>query len=130
MSEKKNSIVIFDDDHMSLGLLTEILSDSYTVHAEVDGTKCHEIVVQLKPDLILLDIIMPDMSGFDVIKQLKESEQTKDIPVIFVTNLTGPDEEDRGRSLGAVDYIKKPFDAHVVQERVSAQMNIINQNKR
>ncbi|MCL2220956.1 MAG: response regulator [Oscillospiraceae bacterium] len=127
MSDKKNSIVIFDDDKTSLSLLTEILGESYTVYSELDGTKCHEIAIKLKPDLILLDIIMPDMSGFDVIKTLKESEETKDIPVIFVTNLTGPDEEDRGLSLGAVDYIKKPFDAKVVKERVSAQMKIIKQ---
>jgi len=129
MSEK-NSIAIFDDDPMSLRLLTEILSDNYTVYAELDGKKCHETAVRLNPDLILLDIIMPDMSGFDVIHKLKGDEQTMNIPVIFVTNLTGPDEEDRGLSLGAVDYIKKPFNAQIVSESVSAQMEIINKNRR
>ncbi|MCL2203320.1 MAG: diguanylate cyclase [Defluviitaleaceae bacterium] len=121
-----NSVLIIDDEIMNVRLLMDMLKKEYIVHAEREGVNCVETAIKVKPDLILLDVIMPGTSGFDEIKKLKENEYTKDIPVIFVTGLDNPDDEVRGFLHGAVDYINKPFNAHVVKMRVQHQMRIIN----
>ena len=126
MDEKTNSVLIVDDEVMNLRALMDILSDDYKVYAERNGSKCLEMAKRLKPDLILLDVLMPEMNGFDIISSLKADDETKEIPVIYVTGLTNPEDEVRGFSLGAVDYINKPFNAHVVKMRVRNQMRIIN----
>jgi len=121
-----NSVLIVDDDPVNLHALVRILSKDYTVYAEVSGADCIKTASQMQPDLILLDIMMPDMNGFSVIKALKEDEATKEIPIIFVTGMNHPDDEVRGFTLGAVDYINKPYSAHVVKMRVQHQIRIIN----
>jgi len=121
-----NSILIVDDDPMNLRALTQILGEDYTVYAERGGKNCVESAEKLKPDLILLDVIMPDIGGFDVIRMLKENESTKNIPVIFVTGVGDASNEVRGFSLGAVDYINKPFNELVVKVRVMHQIKITN----
>ena len=126
MDEKTNSVLIVDDEVMNLRALMDILSDDYKVYAERDGSNCLEMAKRLKPDLILLDVLMPKMSGFDVIRSLKTDDETKEIPIIYVTGLTNPEDEVRGFCLGAVDYINKPFNAHVIKMRVRNQMRIIN----
>jgi len=126
MEEVRNSVLIVDDDIVNLRALVEILSEEYTVYAERDGKRCLEATARIKPDLILMDVLMPDMGGFELIKALKSDDKTKDIPVIFVTGLTNADDETEGFNLGAVDYIVKPYSEHVVRRRVSHQMRIIN----
>ena len=126
MGEKKNSVLIVDDTVVNVQALMGILIGDYTVYVERDGRNVLESAAQLKPDLILLDIIMPEMDGFEVIRKLKKDERTEDIPIIFVTGLTDPGDEVRGFSLGAVDYISKPFSPHVVKMRVQHQIRIVN----
>ena len=124
--EKKNSILIVDDDTSNLLELTHILKSEYKIYAVKDGTTALEKAAESLPDLILLDVIMPDMSGFEVLAELKRSAQTNDIPVIFITGVNTSDNESEGLSIGAVDYIRKPFDPMVVKHRVRLQIQIIN----
>jgi diguanylate cyclase (GGDEF)-like protein len=86
-----------------------------------------ELAEKFSPDVILLDILMPEMDGYDVISQLKKRTKTDEIPVIFITGLTGAEEEEKGLSLGAVDYISKPFSPAIVKLRVRNQMQMLNQ---
>ena len=86
-----------------------------------------ELARDYKPDLILLDVLMPEMSGFEVITKLKESDATSRIPVIFITGLTGAEDEEKGFFLGAVDYITKPFNKAIVKARVNTHIKIIDQ---
>ena len=127
MNEQKNSILIVDDDPINCETLTHFLSHDYTLHVQKNGLGCIEMARNMKPDLILLDVIMPDMDGFEIIKQLKEDEETKDIPVIFITGQTDKKGEERCFRLGAADYITKPFSDPVVKMRVKNQIQIINQ---
>jgi len=126
MKKTTNTILIVDDDPMNLRMLTTILREDYTVFAEREGKSCFKSAVGLQPDLILLDVIMPDINGFSIIKLLKEEPTTRDIPVIFITGLSEAEDEVKGFSLGAVDYINKPFNEHVVKMRVQHQIKIIN----
>jgi len=123
---KMNSILIVDDDTSNLLELSSILRQEYKIYAVKDGASALEKADEAVPDLILLDVIMPDMSGFDVIAELKRSDKTKDIPVIFITGVSDRESEREGLSIGAVDYIRKPFDAMIVKHRVRLQIQIIN----
>jgi len=126
-NKKKNIILITDDSAINLDALTHILQDDYTLYTATDGATCLEIARKEVPDLILLDIVMPEMCGFKTITALKENCLTADIPVIFITGLTDSDAEERGFSLGAADYINKPFNSAVVKLRVRNQIQIVNQ---
>lgn len=127
MDNKKNSVLIVDDEALNITALNHILSSEYTLYVTKDGASALDSVKKLKPDVILLDIVMPGMSGFDVIAAIKEDEETRDIPVIFVTGLTESAEEEKGLKLGAADYIFKPFSPAIVKLRVRNQIRIVNQ---
>ena len=127
MDDVKNSILIVDDEVMNITALTYMLSPEYTVYVESDGEGCIETARTLKPDLILLDVVMPGMTGFEVIEILKKSETTQDIPVIFITSLGDIQDEEMGLILGAADYIGKPFSRSIVALRVRNQLKILNQ---
>ena len=120
----KYKILIIDDEPNNILALTSILEEDYSVYALADSTEAVDTVKTEMPDLILLDIIMPDMDGYDVITKLKASDKTKDIPVIFITGLTGIEAQEKGFLLGAADYISKPFHPMVVKMRVQNQVNI------
>jgi len=124
--EKTNSLLIVDDDVSNLIELTHILQPEYKIQTSKDGVSALERAKKSLPDLILLDIIMPGMNGFDVLAELKNNDLTKDIPVIFITGISEGENESMGLSIGAVDYIRKPFDSLVVQLRVRHQIQIIN----
>jgi CheY-like chemotaxis protein len=126
MSDIKNSILIVEDSEVSITILTDILGDSYTLHVARNGLDGIEIAKNVMPDLILLDIILPQMDGYEVIKELKEIPKTRDIPIIFVTSLKGVDDERKGLQMGADDYINKPYDPLIVKLRVDIQMRIVN----
>ncbi|MDR2532461.1 MAG: response regulator [Oscillospiraceae bacterium] len=125
-SLKKNSVLIVDDDTANLMQLIHILQPEYTVFTARNGSAALEIALKSLPDLILLDIVMPEMSGFEVLSELRKSEKTNKIPVIFITGMNDNDNESEGLSLGAVDYIRKPFYDMVVKLRVRHQIQIIN----
>jgi len=122
---KRKSILIIDDEPNNIIALTDILEDDYTVYAVVDSVEAVSTAESVKPDVILLDIIMPEMDGYDVIKALKSSTITYDIPVIFITGLDNVEAEEKGFALGAVDYISKPFHSIIVKMRVKNQINIL-----
>jgi signal transduction histidine kinase len=129
----KYTVLVIDDTTTNITALTQILSPEYTIHAVRSGIDGLLAAKKHKPDVILLDIIMPDMNGYQVIKELKNSEKTKNIPVIFITGLGKPDEEEKGLALGAADYISKPFSASIVKLRVRNQIKILdalNESKR
>lgn len=126
MDSHKNSILIVDDEPLNITALSHILSADYTIYVEKDGEGCIESAKELKPDLILLDIIMPEMNGYEVIKILKDDDDTRDIPVMFVTGLNNSKDEEYSFSLGACDFINKPFSAPVVKLRVKNQMQMVN----
>jgi len=121
---QKNSILIVDDESLNISALSHILSPEYTIYVEKDGQGCIDSARALKPDLILLDIVMPGLNGFEVIKILKNGDETRNIPVIFITGLNNSKDEELGFNLGAADYIYKPFSATIVKLRVKNQMHI------
>ncbi|MCL1816995.1 MAG: diguanylate cyclase [Clostridiales bacterium] len=126
-TKKKNSVLIVDDENMNILALSHILDPEYTVYAAKNGSKALAAAQKHLPDVILLDVIMPEMDGYEVISALKSSEATLNIPVIFVTGLNNVTDEEKGLSLGAVDYISKPFSPAIVKLRVNNQMKILNQ---
>ncbi len=118
------SILVVDDTPANIDILMEILADKYDVSVATDGPSALESVAEDKPDLILLDVMMPGMDGYEVCSRLKSSEQTKDIPVIFITAMTEIEDEIKGFEAGAIDYITKPFSPPVVERRVGSVLKL------
>ena len=127
---EKNSVLIVDDDTASLMELNHILRTEYKIHVVKDGKTALEKANECLPDIILLDIVMPDMSGFEVLAKLKGSEKTRSIPVIFITGATESHDEIKGLAAGAVDYIRKPFNEMIVKLRVRNEIQILNELRR
>jgi len=129
MSENKKefTILITDDEKFNLDILGSILSPQYNILISRSGERALELAKKNSPDLILLDVVMPEMTGFEVITTLKESNETVNIPVIFITGLSDPADEEKGFFLGAVDYITKPFNKAIVKARVNTHIKIIDQ---
>ena len=125
--ESKNRILVVDDDTSNLIELAGILQPDYKIYAVKDGTSALEKANEVLPDLILLDIIMPDMSGFEVLNNLKSSEKTREIPVIFITGISDSEDEIKGLAAGAVDYLRKPLNDVIVKLKVRQQMQLLNQ---
>ncbi|MCL2399326.1 MAG: diguanylate cyclase [Defluviitaleaceae bacterium] len=125
--DKENSILVVDDEILNITALTHILSPLYTIYVAKNGISAINLAKERLPDVILSDVLMPGMSGFEVIAELKSNELTENIPVIFITGLTQSVEEEKGLELGAADYIHKPFNPTIVKLRVQNQMQIVNQ---
>ncbi|MCL2232273.1 MAG: diguanylate cyclase [Treponema sp.] len=123
---KKNSILIVDDEAPNIAVLNRLLGSDYTIYAAKDGQTALEMAKKHLPDIILLDIIMPEMNGYTMISHLKEQKETKDIPVIFITGLNSSEDEEKGLGLDAADYICKPFTNSIVKLRVRNQIKIVN----
>jgi len=128
--EEQRSILVVDDTPMQIKALNKILSSTYDVIIAQSGEEGLALAHEHNVDLILLDLNMPDLSGFDVLSKLKESEKTKNIPVIFITGSEPYDDGMEGLSLGAVDFIRKPFVAAIVNMRVGLHMKLIEQNSK
>ncbi len=125
---QKSKILIVDDIPQNITLLKRILGKKYSVLAATDGTAALNAAKKIKPDLILLDIMMPVMNGYEVCQKLKENIETSNIPVIFVTAKGEIEDESQGFEVGAVDYITKPFSPPVVLARVKTHLELYNQN--
>ena len=123
----KNTILIVDDESSNILYLNRILNADYEIITAKDGAKAIELANEYLPDLILLDIVMPEMDGYEILSLLKNEEKTREIPVIFITGLTGDVNETKGLALGADDYISKPFNDEIVRLRVRNQIKIIKQ---
>jgi len=119
------TILCIDDDRDILNLLENILAGAgYTVIKAEDGQQGLIKARNNEPDLILLDVTMPGMDGYEVCRQMKEEEATKDIPIIFITAKSEDADEDKGLQMGAADYIRKPFYPPIVKSRVRTQLNL------
>ncbi len=116
----KPSVLIVDDSPANLTLLGGLLHKSYTVRAVNHGSKALKAASEEQPDLILLDIVMPDVSGYEVCRQLKADSHTKHIPIIFLTSKTETESQEIGMALGAVDYITRPINPEILLSRVKA----------
>jgi len=125
----ENSVLIVDDEASNLISLTHILNTEYTVFAAKNGQDAIKIAIEQLPDVIMLDVLMPDMDGYDTLAELKNIEETKQIPVIFITGLDDIDSEKKGLTLGAADYIPKPFNREIVRLRVENQLKIVNHTR-
>jgi diguanylate cyclase (GGDEF)-like protein len=122
---EKNSILIIDDSELNIAVLIRILSTDYIVYTAKNGREGLELAKKYMPDMIILDVVMPDMDGYDVISILKNDERLKNTPVIFITGLTNIEEEEKGLALGGADFITKPFSSSIVKLRVKNQIRII-----
>jgi signal transduction histidine kinase len=118
-------ILVIDDDPIQVQLLTNILKvEGYEIIGYQDNLKGLEDAAKIMPDLILLDLVMPHMDGFEICRKLKSDAQTRDIPIIFVTATTDQTTESEGFKIGAVDYITKPFNPVVIQARVRTHIEL------
>ena len=117
-SETRQKICIVDDDAMQATLIGMMLSQDYQVIQAASGTEGLDLIQREKPDLVLLDIMMPDIDGLDVCEQLKSNPETSGIPIVFLTGLEDATDQEKGFELGADDYITKPVSPSVVKARV------------
>lgn len=121
----QQTILIVDDEKTNIAILAELLRPDFKVRAATTGEKALEIAFSSNPpDLILLDVLMPGIDGYEVCKRLKSSAHTKSIPIIFITGKVSEEDEIYGFSLGAVEYITKPFRPVVVKVRVNTQAEL------
>lgn len=125
MEFKKPTILVVDDMTTTLLLLHDLLKDTYEVKIAKSGTKALEILESPNDiDLILLDIEMPEINGYDVCKRIKNNETIKNIPIIFITGRTSQEDEEYGLNLGAIDYITKPFNKAIVKLRIKNYLDL------
>jgi serine phosphatase RsbU (regulator of sigma subunit) len=123
MNADVKTVLLVDDEPANIQIVNSILKDIYKTRIATNGAKALELANQVPvPDLILLDVMMPDMDGYEVCSRLKSADLTRDIPVIFLTGQTEIDDETKGFEVGAVDYIHKPFSPAVIQARVRTHL--------
>ena len=118
------TIFVVDDNITNLEMATEVLESDYRVLTMTSAEKMFSMLKKITPDMILLDIEMPDMSGMEALVQLKENPEYPSIPVIFLTSMTSPHIEKQGFECGAVDFIGKPFSPQVLKSRLKTHLNI------
>ena len=116
--EKRHSVLVVDDELLNIKILSDILKDDYSV---VFATGAEEGIcraIESRPDIILLDIMMPGMDGYEVCARLQSDARTANIPIIFVTALGSPAQEVKGLDTGAIDYVTKPINGDIVKARI------------
>ncbi|MBF0494998.1 MAG: PleD family two-component system response regulator [Deltaproteobacteria bacterium] len=124
MAANKQKILIVDDTPQNIEVLAEVLGPDQEILFAVSGRDGLDIALSEAPDLILLDVMMPEMDGYEVCTRLKAEERTKDIPVIFITALNQEDDEAKGLEIGAIDYITKPISPPIVRARVKNHLEL------
>ena len=121
----KNTLLLVDDEPVNLRVLKQTLGDDYRLIFAKNGADALKLVNQDRPDLILLDVMMPEMTGLEVCEALKKDHATQNIPIIFVTALNDAVDEAKGLNAGAVDYISKPISPAVVRARVKTHLSLV-----
>ena len=120
---RRKLVLIADDTPTNIAVISGVLKDSFRIKVAPDGKKALAIArASDKPDLILLDVVMPGMDGYEVCRRLKATPSTREIPVIFLTGVTDAENEEKGFEVGAVDYIHKPFSPPLILTRVKNQL--------
>ena len=123
-------ILVVDDTPGNIDVLSNILKEDYRIKAALNGEKALKIAsAEPRPDMILLDVMMPDMDGYEVCRRLKANPLTAGIPVIFITAMNTDEDEARGLQLGAVDYITKPINPAITQARIRTHLALHDQNR-
>ena len=122
--ERKQKVMIVDDTPMNLELLKIALASEYDTTVITNGSEALDIAAETPPDIILLDIAMPGMNGYEVLSKLRENEKTKDIPVVFLTAMQDAESEEYGLKLGAIDFIKKPFSIPIVKTKLKNHLDL------
>ena len=126
----KQSILVVDDSPENITILSDVLSHDYRIRVATSGEKALKIVYSDEPpDLILLDIMMPGLSGLEICRRLKANPDRRRIPIIFVTAMSSTEDEQRGLELGAVDYITKPISPPIVKARVRTHLALYDQSR-
>ncbi len=123
----KRTLLIVDDTAENIDVLRSILVDKYKIKAAINGEKAIDLAIKQPPDLILLDVMMPGIDGYQVCQQLQKHPSTCNVPIIFVTAKNSDDDEEYGLSLGAVDYITKPIRPAIVRSRISTHLALCDQ---
>lgn len=121
----KATLLLVDDEPVNLRVLKQLLASDYQLVFAKNGDEAIKLATTSRPNLILLDVMMPGLTGFEVCRLLKEKERTKSIPIIFVTALSDEVDETEGFDAGAVDYITKPISPAVVKARVRTHLNLV-----
>jgi len=129
MNPEMQTVLVVDDTPENIDVLVGILKDRYNVKAAINGMMALKIAKENPPDVMLLDVMMPEIDGFEVCRQLKADFTTKHIPVIFVTAKIGVEDELKGLELGAADYITKPISPPIVMARVQTHLALYDQNR-
>ncbi len=120
-----DQLLLVDDSAMNLDTLLATLGGNYDLRVAIDGKLALDLIADgYRPDLILLDIMMPDLDGYAVCQKLQADESTREIPIIFLTALDSDEDEAKGLELGAVDYISKPFNPAIVKQRVNTHLEL------
>lgn len=123
----KQKLLLVDDEPQNLQLLRQVLKDDYDLIYASSGVDALNNALSQHPDMILLDVMMPDMDGHEVCRRLKSDNRCCHIPIIFVTAMGGVSDENRGRQLGAVDYIVKPIRPAAVRTRIRSLLQLYSQ---
>jgi len=121
---KRQTVMIVDDTPANIEILSESLGDDYELFFATSGAEALELVHADQPDLILLDVMMPGMDGYELCAILKGDPATRNIPIVFVTAMTQEEDEIKGLELGAIDYITKPISPHIVRARVKNHLDL------
>lgn len=126
---EKKKILVVDDMPTILDQAKRVAGEVYQIIPAMSGAQAIEIANEIRPDLILLDIYMPEMDGFECLSRLKADRRTKDIPVIIITTDSSIVTEAKGFTLGAADFIRKPFTQEIMFARIEMQMKLIEYEK-
>ncbi len=129
MNQRRHTILVVDDTAANIDVVKAVLAPDYHVQAAINGASALALIARRKPDLILLDVMMPDMDGYEVCRRLKGDEQTSSIPVIFLTAKDHVEDEARGFEIGAADYIMKPVNPIILGARVATHLALSDQRK-
>lgn len=129
MITEQQTVLVVDDTPENIDVLVGVLKESYKVKAAINGEMALKIARAAPPDIILLDIMMPGIDGYEVCRQLKADDQTRAIPIIFVTAKIGTEDQIKGLELGAVDYITKPISPPIVMARVKTHLALYDQQR-